>query len=195
MAITNGYTTLAKVKALKNIASVSAADDAVIEDLITQASRLIDRKTGRTFYARTETHLYPVPAGRKLFIDDDDLLTITTLTNGEGTTIANTEYYLYPLNSTPKWGIVLEQGSSVNWQEDANGNDEAVISVAGTWGYSATAPADIEQACNEIVLAAYLRRRGEASGDGSIVTPAGALITPGGIPKTAWQIIETYVRP
>ena len=79
MAITNGYATLAEYKAFVvsrgQTATTDTNDDAVVEDIIEGASRLIDTYTGRTFYARTETHYYDTPQGYELWFWDEDLLT------------------------------------------------------------------------------------------------------------------------
>lgn len=195
MAVVNGYTTLAKMKAITGISSTDAADDTVIEDMITQASRLIDIITRRTFYARTETHLYDCPrSGRFLWIDDDDLLTVTTLTNGDGVEITSTNYLLIPGNTTPKHGIALKQASSVSWQTDSSGNTEQVISVAGTWGAASTTPADIEAACNDIVVSAYHRRNGENVNGIATVTGGGVVITPQMIPASAMPTLQHWQR-
>lgn len=194
MAVVNGYCTLEDIQDLLRIDSVDGGDDAVIEDMITRASRLIDGITRRTFYARTETHLYDVPWGRTLCIDDDDLLTITTLTNGDAEVLLVADYYLYPRNSSPKWQIVLKESSVKSWQPDSSSNTEGVISVAGTWGYSATTPKDIEAACLQIARADYMRRNGTNVTEESVITPAGSVITPSGIPKSALETLYRYRR-
>lgn len=194
MAVVNGYTTLAKVKAITGIISTDAADDAVIEDMITQASRLIDDITRRTFYARTETHLYDCPRDRWLWIDDDDLLTVTKLTNGDTVEITTANYLLFPSNTTPKYGIALKLTSSISWQTDSSGNTEQVISVAGTWGAASTTPADIEAACNDIVISAYHRRNGENVNGVATVTAGGVIITPQMIPASAMPTLQHWQR-
>ena len=144
--ITNGYATLAEAKAYLKITSVDATDDTVLESLVEHSSRLIDAETRRTFYARTETHYYDVPSGGSLYIDDDDLLTVTSLTNGDGVAIVAASYKLYPLNSSPKWEIRLLPSSNVYWAWSTAGDISAAITLVGTWGYAATAPADIHGA-------------------------------------------------
>lgn len=192
MTITNGYVTLAEVKACFNTSSTNATDDGFIEDLVEMGSRLIDRETCRTFYARTETRKFDYTSSRSLKMDDD-LLTITTLTNGDSETIAATEYNLYPLNRSPKREIRLKQGSTYYWATDGYSNTEGVISVAGTWGFSATAPDDIKHACLSIVISAYHRRYGEGIDAGvAKITAAGVVITPQDIPADAWEIIRAY---
>jgi len=191
MAISNGYSTLSEYKAYHDIDSTDSGDDAVIEDLIEAASRYIDAQSGRTFYARTETRYFSVPSGRELRFDDD-LLTITTLTNGDGTIIASTEYYFTPRNVTPKYGLKLKESSSVAWYPDSSSNYEYVISILGTWGYSATRPDDVNVACLEIAKAAYGRRTGENMSSTATLTSGGVVITPRDITDFAAKIIRRY---
>src|SRR5512146_911171 len=109
MPITNGYSTLASYKRRAGIESIDAADDTFIEDCIEAASRFIDAQTGRTFYARTETHYYDTPSRgvRFLFTMDDDLLTVSSLINGNASTITSGQYKVYPLNTSPRFEIRL----------------------------------------------------------------------------------------
>jgi len=194
MAISNGYATLAEYKAYAipdNTAD--ATDDAVIEDFIEAASRDIDTATGRTFYARTETRKYDVPVGRELKFDDD-LLTVTTLTNGDDNTIASTEYNLLPANVSPKYALKLKEGSTTVWANDSSSNTEQVIDVAGTWGWSATRPDDINVACMEIAKALYGRRTGKNMTSIAKVTSAGIVLLPQGTPDWVYQILSRYKR-
>jgi hypothetical protein len=194
MTITNGYCTLAEVKNFLRIVSTDATDDTVLEQIVEGSSRLIDIETRRTFYARSETHYYNVPEGRELWIDDDDLLAITTLTNGDGTTITNTDYNLIPANSVPKYAIVLKEASLINWQYSSAGNSEMVISVAGTWGYSSATPTDIKLACMRIAERAYHNRFGENPGENTTITASGVVLTPADIPASAARLLASYRR-
>jgi hypothetical protein len=201
MAIVNGYCTLAEYKAFAAPeAGAHAADDTVINDLITTASRIIDQETKRTFYARTATRLYDVPiqsgrVSRRLWLDDD-LLTATTVTNGNGTVLTVADYYLDPVNETPKYAITIKRSSILYWTYDSDFNSEGVISVAGTWGNNATGshPADIKTATLLVAASMYKRRFGENLSEKSIVTPAGVIVTPQDIPDMAWHIIKKYRR-
>ena len=191
--INNGYAILSEFKQYARITSTDVSDDAVIENIIEGASRLIDNETRRTFYARTETHLYDTPDSDTLYILDDDLLTITTLTNGDGTALTTANYILLPNNATPKWGIKIKSSSTKTWEEDSSGNYEQAISIAGTWGWSATAPLDIKEACLEIAMAAY-HRFGENTTSESTITAGGVVITPRDIPASARAVLDNYVR-
>lgn len=204
MTITNGYCTLANIKDRLNPLGVAtqATDDAIIESLIEQASRAIDVFCGgRTFYARTaETRYYNVPPDRQLDLDDD-LLSVTTLTNGDSTTIAATDYVLVERGRPPYFGIRLKESSTVVWEMDSSGNTEWVISIAGTWGYIDRAGTDArslrvleatEEACILIVLDAYHKFSNVNSSNTSIITPSGAVITAEGIPVKARDLISLF---
>lgn len=194
MTISNGYCTLAEFKAYDvPSAATDSADDAVIEDIIEAASRYIDQETRRTFYARSETRYFSVPPGRELCLDDD-LLSITTLTNGDTTVISSSYYYLWPRNSAPYSRIVLKQSSSILWALDSDGNSEYVISVAGNWGYSSTAPDNIKEACLLIAAGLYKRRYGENLSSVATITAAGVVVTPQDVPGVAAQTIQAYRR-
>lgn len=195
MTITNGYTTLAAMKLYFDTESVDANDDTVIEGLVEAVSRYLDDMTGRTFYARTETRLFDLPKGRELRLDDD-LLTISTngLTNGNSTVIASTEYILLPANVYPKYGIKLKGSSSVAWLTSNSGDTEQIITVAGTWGYCASTPKEIEEACKQVVLNAYKRRFGDHVEAVATVTAAGVVITPKDISPFAASVIARYKK-
>jgi hypothetical protein len=176
--------------------SVDANDDVLLESLIETASRFIDDDTHRTFYGRTETHLYDLPDGSTLRIDDDDLLSVTVggLLNGDGTVITAAQFTLYPLNTFPKHEIHMKQSSNVYWEYTATGDSEAAISVAGTWGYSAVAPRDIATLTMALAHNLYKSRFGEGVVGAARITAAGVVITPGDIPQWGERILERYRR-
>jgi len=196
MAIVNGYATLAEFKAFAvPDGAADVVDDAVIEDIIEAVSRWIDGKTARTFYARAgETRYYDTPDGRELWLDDD-LLAVTTLTNGNGSVVAAADYVLLPNNASPKYAIKLLAGTSITWERKPTYNTpERAITVLGNWGYSATAPDDIRQACLLAADNIYRRRFGENTSGIANVTAAGIVITPADIPGTVLALLRPYVR-
>lgn len=195
MTITNGYCTLQEIKDYIVTSTTDATDDAVIEDAIEGVSRSFDVVTGRTFYARTETHYYDTPLNeRELWINDDDLLTITTLTNGNAVVITSGQYKLYPLNKNPKYKIYLLPASNVYWTADTSGNLEGAITLVGTFGYSATAPDDIREACRREVNSQLKKRFGENTTGIATITGAGVVITPEGFSKDTMQVLKKYMK-
>lgn len=133
----NSYATLAEYKAYVvargQTASTDAADDAVIESLLEQASRHIDDETGRVFYPFVQTLLLDVPDGRELFIGED-LLEVISISNG-GTALASTEYYLVPYSYSPAYALRIREKSIYYWETNSDAEAENAISVTGIYGY------------------------------------------------------------
>ena len=140
-------------------------DDAIIERAIEAASRYIDDITGTRFYrsGADETRYYTGELP-DVFRCPDDIGSITTLKTdpgGDGTFeeswTVTTDYHLIPYNATvngePFTGI----------EKSTNGGDifpniKRGIQLVGKFGYSASAPADVHDAC--IMLAQrYLKRK------------------------------------
>jgi hypothetical protein len=191
----NGYCTLQQVKDMLNPKGLTtlAVDDSFIEMLINFASRYIDTETNDVFYATTSTRNFDSPRGygEILFFDLPNL-SVTTVTNGDGTLLPSTAYVLLPANVLPKYGMQLLCGSGFNWAPD-NGSPQQAISIFGSWGNSA-APADIVQACISIVVAAYRRRTGENQNSKTLITAAGAVLMPEDVPGIAADVINNHRR-
>lgn len=133
--LVNSYATLADYKAYATArgqtAGTDATDDGVIQDLLNAASRFIDMQSRRRFYPSIEAHVFDIPDGRDIYLDDD-LLEVTTFSNGDSATI--TDYILKGRN-TPYWCISLRDTANVTWETNTGGSSEQVISLLGTWGY------------------------------------------------------------
>ncbi len=153
MAITNGYATLAQVKAALRI--TDSVDDALLETSIEAASREIDGYCQRVFYSTTATRVYN-PANTFLTLTDD-IVSVTTLkTSSDGVSYDQTwsasDYQLEPLN-----GVVggIEQpytevraiGSQVFpiWSVTGTYTNKAGVQIAGVFGWSSV-PTAIKQA-------------------------------------------------
>ena len=104
MTITNGYCTLAELRAKLSTPAANTASDTQFEQLIEASSRWIDRYTGRRFYGAAETRYYTAQETGEL--DIDDLTSVTALKtdeDGDGTfetTWSATDYNLWPLNAS-----------------------------------------------------------------------------------------------
>ena len=184
------YTSLTQVKDYLGITS-SVTDDNLLSDLITRAEGLIDAYTGRSFEATTATKYfsYDDTDGQFLPLYGDDLLTVTKLTNADGVEVAAADYKLLPRNETPKWLIKLDESQSWNFPDD-----DSEISVAGTWGYAATAPADIEHACVRLVAFIYRQKDTSADIDRPMVTGDGVTIMPSNLPADVTRVLDRYKR-
>ena len=188
------YVTLRDIRAYLDIDVTG--DDPLLQEAIEDAQSYIDSQTNRHFEAVTATRYYDRSArdrweSRLLNLYGDDLLTVTTLTNGDSssTAIAATDYWLYPRNETPYHGILLKSDITSYWEWDT----DYWVSVAGTWGYSTTPPDDIRQAT--LTLAAYLFRSKDAAVfETTAIVESGAIVIPQGIPATVDRIIGRYKR-
>ena len=121
MTILNGYATLTECKNDNRITSTDTTDDTILEALIENASRFIDLTTGRRFYPLIQTRHFDVPLTLELRIDDD-LLSITSVTNGDDAAIAAADYYTRPYDDAPYWAICLKAGSGEAWESDGDGS-------------------------------------------------------------------------
>lgn len=163
MAITNGYCTLAQLKASADI--TDSYDDSVLELAIEAASREIDQMTERTFYNMGTATRYFV-AQDSFFTPIDDLISLTELKtdpNGDNTysvTWTSDDYQLEPLNGFaggiewPHNGI-RARDTYLFPQEEL----EALVSVRGVWGWESV-PIAITQAT--IILASRLFKRNDS---------------------------------
>jgi hypothetical protein len=187
------YTDLTDVKAELGIPVNVTTEDTIILAKIAEAQAEIDRLSGRRFEAITTTRTYNAFYDGFSLIDtamlllDDDLLTVTSLTNGDGTTIPvnGSAYWLEPQNMPPYKVIRLK--SAYAWNFDTDGQ----VSVTGTWGKTATAPADIVGICKELAIALY-RLKDTPTMSTTTAGAAGATPFPIALPKHAESVINNY---
>jgi len=173
------------------------SDDPLLQEAIESAQKYIDTQTNRHFEAVTDTKYYDRSAldrwdSRLLNIHGQDLLTVTTLTNGDssGTAISSSNYWLVPRNEGPPYhGILLKTDISDYWQWDT----DYWVSVAGTWGYSVTAPDDIRRAA-KVLAAFYYRQKDAQQFDTTAIVESGAMVIPQGVPATVVDILKPYKR-
>jgi hypothetical protein len=130
--MTRWYTTLEALKS--ELDDTGTTNDARYRRYIANASRVIEDVTGRTFLPVTATKYFDIPPSPdRLLFEYDDLLSIATLQDQTGV-IAAADYWLYPLNMTPRHSIVLnttDLGRAFEYDDDP----EKAITITGTWGY------------------------------------------------------------
>ena len=86
---------------------------------------------------------------------DVPLVSLTSLTNGDGTAINKATVRLYPLNGGHYWSIrMLSTGPGWQWVQDG------LFVVTGKWGWSTTAPTPVREAT--VMLAAWMYKRYQA---------------------------------
>jgi len=187
------YCTTADVKAY--IGTSKATDDALMASLIPRASARIDRYCDRTFIRRSaETRKFDAVEdveGRVLYLDDD-LLSVTSITNGDGATVSASEYVLLPTNSSPKYAIKLKASSSTSWTW--NTDPEEAISVSGTWGYynGTVPPDDIKHAAIRLTAWYYHQRSAPFETQG--LPELGVVTIPQDMPQDIKATLAPYIR-
>jgi len=151
VAITNGYATLAEVKA--SLAITDTQDDTMLEIAITSASRMIDDYTDRFFYkngtAQTPaTYYYTAQDYWTVNIDDNvsisEVATDDNFDQTWSTVWASSDYLTEPVNN-PNRGWPINRLVSVTKYVFPVNLPQAVR-VKGIFGWTAV-PSEINQAC------------------------------------------------
>ncbi len=201
------YTTLSACKAELQIDTGDTTDDALLNGYITTAQRIIEAPpplgTGRVFEAASDTTRYAdAPWLRGDLLDPDssayvlplwhigDLCAITTVVNGDGTTIPSTAYVTEPRYKTPYYVLRLKRAGGYIWT--FSDNPEAAIAITGKWAYSTSASADIARATLRLVVAYYRSKDNAGAGDDKPLQTAQGVILPIAIPPDVKAIIASY---
>lgn len=86
---------------------------------------------------------------------DVPLVSLTSLTNADGTAVNTATVRLCPINGPHYWSIrMLSTGPGWQWVQDG------LFSVTGKWGWSTTPPTPVKEAA--IMLAAWMYKRYQA---------------------------------
>jgi len=151
LAITNGYCTLAQIKAAARIQD--SVDDSLLEMAVESASRAIDGHAGRYFYS-TGTATRYFTADESFVCEIDDLagtaLTLQSSSNAQrnfDVTWAVGDYQLEPTNGVVD-GLVVPYTrirAVQNYLFPIQGGD-ALVKVTGVFGWPSV-PTSITQAC------------------------------------------------
>jgi hypothetical protein len=151
LAITNGYATLAQLKA--SLAITDTTDDTQLEAAISAVSRNIDDLTGRFFYSDGTTttaavRYYTPNAPKQLFTDDivsvSEVAEDTSATRTYSTVWASGDYAYEPINN-PRLAKPYTQLIAFGNYTFPVGQVQA-IRVSGIFGWSAV-PEVVRQAC------------------------------------------------
>jgi len=164
LAITNGYTTLADVKAALRI--TDSVDDSLIEIAIESASREIDGYCNRVFYSTSGTRVYqPQDA---FVCHTDDIISITTLKTSDNAqsynnTWATTDFQLEPLNGVS--GGIDSPATRIRavgdylfpvWSVTGTYTNFAPVQIVGVFGWSAV-PVAVKQAAILLAMRQFKR--------------------------------------
>lgn len=142
------YATVEDVKEAPDFKE-SARADRRIARVLESASRSVEDLCHRRFYPETATRYFDWPTGARpwrLWLDDSELISVTTLSSG-GTTIAASDYFLEPNRSGPPYNRVEIDlsGSAAFGGGDTHQRD---ITITGLFGYrnDETVVADVDEA-------------------------------------------------
>ena len=168
------YVTVAEVKGTLPDSDIDTLNDydAIFSAFITAASRLIDKEVGgwdNYFYPTTdgETRYYDGSGELEQWIDPCVTLTSVSVSEGGGRCSTcytdwteNTDFYVWPYNyssiNKPIEKLVVDNdsGSKGKWDEVRKG-----VKVTGIFGFSASPPDVIEQACTIQVMRWFMRSK------------------------------------
>ena len=185
------YVTIAD---LREYAAVTANDeDSLLSDIIDQAQKIIENQVGFIFDASTDTDrtfdAVDDVEGDTLWLDQW-LLSVNSITNGDGTTVTSSQYVTEPRNDGPFYAIKIRSDASIGWV--AGSYHENAITVNGEWGYSASAPDDVKWAVLRLAKFLYQGRDHAADLDRPLLTGDGLTIMPGRIPSDVQRVIDFY---
>ena len=126
------YLSLDALKAELGI--TATAKDAQLKRFIERASSFIERRTGRVFIPETATRYFDAPKlPRGALYLYDDLLSVTSVTDDQGA-LAAADYFLYPLNRSPKRRVELNSSREFWYYDDT---PQKAIVIVGQWGFGA----------------------------------------------------------
>ena len=164
MAVENAYCSLADVKASLRI--TDTIDDALIENSINAASRMIDQYCNRYFYSGQPGEVRYFKANDAYNCWIDDCQSITELRTAQSNPItynqiwASTDFQTIPANTYANGAYQPITGLTAvynyffpTWQESN------LVQVTGTWGWP-TVPEPVKFAC--IIQASRLFKRLES---------------------------------
>lgn len=200
------YTDISRVKLELGISATDLTADTLLRGYVSKAQATIEANrplgTGRIFEAAADSTRYlDAPADASSDPDGPsyllmlpqygDLCQITSITNGDGTTVSSSNYVLEPrsLPDGPWWGIRLKRNSGVTWTYDDS--PEGAIAITGRWAYSVTAPEPIVRAATRLVVFYYRAKDSAGMTDNATQTDQG-IILPTHMPKDVREIIESY---
>lgn len=171
-------TTLANVRAALKVATTDTGDDAYITALVTRASSFIKRYCRREILdpGADVTEIHDGRGRSKIRLRDWPVITLTSVHEDSeslfpgSTLVPSTDYIV-----DKRLGVIVRP-YGVAWLR----YDQSV-KVIYRPGYTTT-PADVEQACIELVVGKWLRRRNEgvaskSLGDGSVAYFSASEIT------------------
>lgn len=187
------FITRSQVEDYLNI-DIPTALDARLDTWIASAEKWIENYTDRTFEA--ETFVKKFDGSNKRFLYVDDLLSVSNVwfvanqATADGATrkLSTVDWLTYQednANKTPYNKLVLNPDGNHDYFPKGFQN----VWIDGSWGYSETAPADVQQACIKLV-AGIVKTSKEEGSDIKQFSEGDFSITYGGFDKIAERDIS-----
>lgn len=153
----------------------------------------------RKFEANASNRVFDVlsvddggPIDGSTLILDEDLASISSITNGDGTVVSSDDYVTVPRNAVadgePIREIKLKTSAGISWTYTTDW--EGAITVNGPWAYSATPPDNIKTAT--LMLCKWLMTHPEIAQIG--LAGVSAVVMEQGFPKAVESILQGYRR-
>ena len=163
MAITNGYCTLAQIKAATRI--TDAIDDVLLEMAVESASRLIDAECDRNFYSGGTATRDFIP-NDSFVVDTDDLISIMSVKLDDAgnrdfpVTLAITDYQTEPVNQKVSGNAFpITRLRMIGDHLLPVWGRQATVRIEGVYGFTPT-PIQVTQAC--VIQAGRIFKRNES---------------------------------
>lgn len=163
-----------------------AGDDTIITNCCNAAEAIVQNKLGcKVVVASASRSFHAVDDVRA---NGADLVigyhtAITSVTNGDGTTVSSGNYTRLPVNGTYKNRLHLKGSSGLVWTYSVD--PVAAITIVANWGLvvdAASVPGDIEQLTLEIASWLYRSRDTVQSAEILAVVRGGVLARPATLP-------------
>lgn len=113
-----------------------------IDRVVEAGSRAVESPNvlNRVFYPTVDTRVFDWPTsgtnGWTLWLDENEIISVTEITNGDGTILAADEYFLEPRNVGPPYASIdINIGSGISWEASASTFQQS-LSVEGVFGYN-----------------------------------------------------------
>jgi len=189
------YATLAEFKAYLKIPTGTTSEDTLLQTFLDEAALIIDEIVGVPSAAASATaRTFDDPTlvdGRTLVFGRADVAcAITSVVNGDGATVAPTDYYALPRGELPIYGLTLTQASGLQWDTTGAG-----VVVTARWANTTNADGTVDALVRgaALQLGAWLYRSKDNVTELSrpVRTDDGVTILPMALPNAVLDRLKT----
>jgi len=187
------YPTTTDLKAWLSIDG--AGEDTELGKVVNGVIGFVERYTGRVFVAAAGTRTFEADAP---YVNRDrrrlnllaDLVSVTTLTNGDGNVLSSSDYTLYPQYGPPYYEIQLDRRGVKVFQDSVQ-----AISLLGSWGFSSSCPAAVFEMILELCQFDYQALHSGSGGVNLIASrQTGLVVAPDAFPPRLREMLDQWRR-